>query len=313
VHRFSNPLAPLGCKAVVYEDGNKRGLWALRGAHSWYLGPSMDHYRCDIYYIPETWAYWILGSTELFPQHCQLPDMTLHQHLHALTNELTDGATKATHTPKGKCLLQLLQDIITMMLVLPSTLEEQRVANHNIILQQEAEQRVIGDSPILTIEGITNAPGIMESWNPTAKRALKTTPCTHQRLTRNNRPGIMPTVFAPATYTPIPTCKRQRLVTQHALNALTCYKQNHINLMFTPTALLPSVVKNAPSHVEHFALPMVHPVTGETISSYKKLMHYPATAEIWQMAFGKDFGGMAQGDLKKGAKGHECNVCYDSR
>ncbi len=25
------PLAPLGCKAVVYKDGDTRGLWALRG------------------------------------------------------------------------------------------------------------------------------------------------------------------------------------------------------------------------------------------------------------------------------------------
>jgi hypothetical protein len=48
---------------------------------------------------------------------------------------------------------------------------------------------------------------------------------------------------------------------------------------------------------------MVHPVTRETISSYKKLMHDPATAEIWQTAFGKDFGGMAQGDIKMGQKG----------
>ncbi len=32
-------------------------------------------------------------------------------------------------------------------------------------------------------------------------------------------------------------------------------------------------------------------------------MHDPATAEIWQTAFGKDFGGMAQGDNKTGQKG----------
>jgi hypothetical protein len=48
---------------------------------------------------------------------------------------------------------------------------------------------------------------------------------------------------------------------------------------------------------------MVHPITGETISSYKKLMHDPATAETWQTAFGKDFGGMTQGDDKTGQKG----------
>jgi hypothetical protein len=54
---------------------------------------------------------------------------------------------------------------------------------------------------------------------------------------------------------------------------------------------------------EHFACPMVHPVTGETISSYKKLMNDPATAETWQTAFGKDFGGMLQGDNKMGQNG----------
>ena len=47
---------------------------------------------------------------------------------------------------------------------------------------------------------------------------------------------------------------------------------------------------------------MVHPMTGEIILSYKKLMNNPAMAEVWQTAFGKDFGEMAQGDNKTGQK-----------
>ena len=39
------------------------------------------------------------------------------------------------------------------------------------------------------------------------------------------------------------------------------------------------------------------------MSCLKQLMHDPDTAEIWQTAFGKDFGGMAQGDKKMGQKG----------
>jgi hypothetical protein len=50
-------------------------------------------------------------------------------------------------------------------------------------------------------------------------------------------------------------------------------------------------------------MPMVHPIAGETISSYKWLMHDPPTAETRKTAFGKDFGGMAHGDLKTGQKG----------
>ncbi len=41
----------------------------------------------------------------------------------------------------------------------------------------------------------------------------------------------------------------------------------------------------------------------KTISSYKKLMHNPATAEVWQTVFGRDFGSMAQGDNKTSQKG----------
>ena len=39
------------------------------------------------------------------------------------------------------------------------------------------------------------------------------------------------------------------------------------------------------------------------VVTYERLMHNPATAEVWQTAFGQDFGGMAQGDNKTGQKG----------
>ncbi len=57
------------------------------------------------------------------------------------------------------------------------------------------------------------------------------------------------------------------------------------------------------TNFEHYTNPMVHPVTGKTVTSYKKLMHDPATAEVWQTAFGRDFGSMAQGDNIMGQKG----------
>jgi hypothetical protein len=50
------PLAPLGCKAVVYDDGDTRGSCASCGVDAFYLGPAKDHYQCDIYYVPETRA-----------------------------------------------------------------------------------------------------------------------------------------------------------------------------------------------------------------------------------------------------------------
>jgi hypothetical protein len=102
------PLAPLGCKAIVYKDGNTHGSWASRGVDVWYFGPSKDHYQCDLYYINKTQAYRVSGWKELFLQHCQLPEMNPHKHLQALTEELVEATNVASDTPKGKRLLKMI-------------------------------------------------------------------------------------------------------------------------------------------------------------------------------------------------------------
>jgi hypothetical protein len=267
-----------------------------------------------IYYIPETCAYRILGSTELFLQHCQLPDMTPYQHLHALTNKLTNCSAPTSTTPKGKLLLHMLYDRIGRMLAPPPTAKEQRVSN---ILRNEAEQRVIDDTPIIHIPCLTDAPGIMELYNPTDKRALKQTPCFHWQVTWNNTPGILPVpvldgtsrqstrVDMPQNDTPLPSRAHWHRLTRHAINALMAIQRSKCNNIFTPITLLTECTFHPTSiHFKHITCPIVHPVTGTTIIlSYKKLMNDPATAETWQTAFGKDFGGMAQGDNKTRQKG----------
>jgi hypothetical protein len=173
---------------------------------------------------------------------------------------------RASTMPKGQRILCLLQDHITALLAPPPTTKEQR-ENDKIVCK--AEQRVIDDSPIITIPKITDAPGMVEACNPTVKRKLKETPCLHRWFTRNNTPGIVASPVAPAPYVPNPSGAQQHIVTQHAVNLLTTNEQVACNLLFTPTTLLPSVVEWEPPHFEHFACPMVYPVTGETISSYK--------------------------------------------
>jgi hypothetical protein len=182
-------LAPLGCKAVVYEDGDTQGSWASRGVDGWYLGPSKDHYRCDLYFIPETRAYCISGSTELSPQHCQIPCLTKQQHFWALTEELAEAVEDANATPAGKRLIKALQGKIKQALNPQIVQDEQRVREHEQRVERENQQRVIDNTPILTIPGITDAPAIMQSRNPTAKRMLKNNPRIHHRVTQTILPG----------------------------------------------------------------------------------------------------------------------------
>ncbi len=164
------PLAPLGCKAVVYKDGDTRRSWALRGVDAFYLGPALDHYRCNHFYIPETRAYRISGSAKLFPQHCQLPTLTPHQHFCALTDELSADTDRANQTTKGRQLLHLLALRIDSLLQPPAPAAPQRVTI--TATQRDDEQRVMDTYPILPIPWITDAPPIMQSRNPTAKRSL---------------------------------------------------------------------------------------------------------------------------------------------
>jgi hypothetical protein len=313
------PLAPLGCKVIIYEDGDKRGLWASRGVDGWYLGPSLNHYWCDVYCIPKIRAYHILGSTKLFPQHCQLPILMPHHHLCELTEQLVAKGTIAGTTTIGRCLLMLLQlhigNILTHPPPLPAAATEQRV-EQRVSAQQ---QRVIDDTPIITLQCIMDASAIMASHNPTAKQVVKTTPWIHQCVTRNNTPGGAPLIArmpqhtairdddsTPAIVTqiwPVIPIAQSQLITKQVLNLITMQEAFSPPPAYTSQRLRKDAPPSPNINFEHFTNPMVHPVTGKTISSYHKLMNDLAMAEVWQTAFGKDFGGMAQRDNENGQMG----------
>ena len=174
----------------MYKDGNTRGSWASRGVDAFYLGPALDHYRYNHYYISETRAYRISGSAELFLQHCQLPTLTPHQHFRALMDELSADTDRANQTTNGRRLLHLLAQQIDNLLQPPGPAASQRVTIMAAL--RDEEQRVMDTYPILPIPQITDTPPIMQSHNPTAKQTLAKTPHVHRGITQNNTPGIMP-------------------------------------------------------------------------------------------------------------------------
>ena len=48
---------------------------------------------------------------------------------------------------------------------------------------------------------------------------------------------------------------------------------------------------------------VIHPISGETITKYKKLAADPATQAVWTTAFGKEWGNLTQGENKTRTKG----------
>merc|ERR1711966_341571 len=96
------------------------------------------------------------------------------------------------------------------------------------------------------------------------------------------------------------------IITQAAIDRLTddvYYGAN--SACWTPNKYLQFDPVNTGTDIdiEHFCTPVVHPETGETITSYRKLAKDAVTKETWTTGFGKEFGNLAQGDDKTGTPG----------
>ena len=97
------------------------------------------------------------------------------------------------------------------------------------------------------------------------------------------------TVATPKTTTPrhrSPRLRSHNIISQEAVNFITHQEYfGTANKDFTPPKMQQSYPP-APD-IEHFAAPVIHPTTGETVTSYKKLAKDPVTSDIWTKAFGK--------------------------
>jgi hypothetical protein len=82
------PLAPLGTRAIIHEDPATQESCTLCGLDAWLLRPLKDHYRCNLYYVPETRGYRVSAAVDLFPQHCIAPSFTPESHVKELSVEL---------------------------------------------------------------------------------------------------------------------------------------------------------------------------------------------------------------------------------
>ena len=68
-------LSPPGCKVLVHETLDQQGTWDEKGKEIWYMGPSMEHYRCHRVYTPQTRSERIDKSVQFFPHNCAAPEV----------------------------------------------------------------------------------------------------------------------------------------------------------------------------------------------------------------------------------------------
>ncbi len=72
------PLAPLGTRALIYDDPASRASWAPHATDGYYVGPASNHYRCLRFYIPATRRFRFSDRWRLYPAHSQVPVTSQH-------------------------------------------------------------------------------------------------------------------------------------------------------------------------------------------------------------------------------------------
>ncbi len=184
-------------------------------------------------------------------------------------------------------------------------------------------------APRVPLQRVTNAPEIMNTRDPTSKHNLIITKWTHRRQTRKNTLGDVPAITrqpinvvpddalrhsARLDIIPMPTtpyapakCSKQGMaipaVPLVLFLPLPGRALTHIISQQALTAMVRREAASLPAAYSPHASPVVHPVMGKHIMSYKRLLNDPVVAEMWQTVIGKDFGGMVLGNNKTSQKG----------
>ncbi len=312
-------------QGIIYEDSDTRASWAPHGLDAWLLGPSKDHYRCHLYYVPETWGYRVSGSANLFPQHCMAPTYTPKLHIQELSKKLQHNLVALSRKQRNMTVIKSLARHLDAYITGTPIPPQEQMAEERV--EAVEQQRVMDIIPITThpaIQRVSNTPVMPTANNPTVTRILRTKMRTHQCHTLHNMPGVLPKITRSHLIPPIlalaplvPTAKQirvvkkrsqqntlttndktprrstglqiippmslprlrnNRIISQEAINNLILDDLINDTTIFTPMKLCPP--PSPPVNYEHHAMPMIHRMTGELISSYKRLMNNPDTAEV---------------------------------
>jgi len=83
-----HPIGPPGSRVIIHTKPKNREPWAPHGTPGWYLGPTMEHYRCWTVFNPSTNSEVISDTLAWFPTQVQMPTASSTDRIIALTTDL---------------------------------------------------------------------------------------------------------------------------------------------------------------------------------------------------------------------------------
>ncbi len=86
----ATPLAPPGTRILLHLKPDQRPSWGFHGEDGWYIGPSLEHYRCVKCFIPQTGREKDADTVEFFPHKIPFPIQTTESCLRQAATDIVE-------------------------------------------------------------------------------------------------------------------------------------------------------------------------------------------------------------------------------
>ena len=86
----ATPLAPPGTRILLHLKPDKRPSWGFHGEDGWYIGPSLEHYRCVKCFMPATGREKDADTVEFFPHKIAFPVETTDSCLRQAATDIVE-------------------------------------------------------------------------------------------------------------------------------------------------------------------------------------------------------------------------------
>jgi len=293
----SHPIGPPGTLVMIHEKPNQRKSWAPHAIEGWYVGPSMEHYRCYNIWNPATRHMRIADTLTWLPTKVPSPLPTDAERITAAIEDITEMVKN--NTPNQTQLVQTNQ--------LDELNRIKEIFTPNLSPQvQETPDYVESDYKARASSNISDDADIVSPTEDQARRP------TTRSMTRHDNEKI-----DKSTAEAIPAPKATRTPLENILYAPSRHTEKVFNTPLlrvepkgpeTPgtkgrfvaaVALLAEqeqntqILQTAGSNWEETCYKAVHPDTGEAVE-YKDLVN-SSEGYLWTECCAEEIGRLAQG------------------
>jgi len=266
----NTPIAPPGIKAVIHLKPSQRPTFGPRGLTCWYIGPSMQHYRCMTFYNPNGGER-ISDTAMLYPHHTKTPEWTPSDALIRAANDLTSAITKPHEdSPYHKIFKeqQIALQRLAKIFQLPNTLQLGKACSE-VPRVENTSHPMPGQPRVETTQAVSEANPLTDPLPQPLQSPVLATPHLPTQVRRRNQ------------HLPRRTTRQRKTI--HMGNLMReIYIKEKYSMQHTHD--LPSHTCNA----------IIDPKSGKSLE-FRHLIKNPATKATWNNSFANELGRLADG------------------